>query len=60
MLGPSLKWGSKPFHARFGSDDDLTQLQDMILAEGEYGAYRAVREWKSGQYQGQGSPEKTP
>jgi hypothetical protein len=30
--GPSLAHGSKPFHAAFGSDDELLALQDRLLA----------------------------
>lgn len=33
MFGPSLANGSKPFHAFYGSDDDLLELQDRLLAE---------------------------
>lgn len=29
--GPSLAHGSKPFHADFGSDDELLALQDRLL-----------------------------
>ena len=29
--GPSLAEGSKPFHAAFGSDDDLLKMQDDLI-----------------------------
>lgn len=29
--GPSLAKGSKPFHQRYGSDDELLELQDGLL-----------------------------
>lgn len=29
--GPSLAHGSKPFHAEFGSDDELLALQDRLI-----------------------------
>lgn len=31
--GPSLADGSKPFHAHFGSDDELLEYQNYLLAE---------------------------
>lgn len=31
VLGPSLAKGSRPFHAEFGSDDDLLEIQGAIL-----------------------------
>jgi hypothetical protein len=31
--GPSLAEGSKPFHAEFGSDDQLLALQNVILGD---------------------------
>lgn len=31
VLGPSLAYGSKPFHAEFGTDDELLALTDSIL-----------------------------
>ena len=30
-FGPSLAEGSKPFHAAFGSDDELLALQDQMI-----------------------------
>jgi len=30
-LGPSLAYGSKPFHAFYGSDDRLLELQDQRI-----------------------------
>lgn len=30
-FGPSLNEGSKPFHAQFGSDDELLAIQDALL-----------------------------
>lgn len=32
MFGPSLAHGSKPFHAVYGSDADLLDLQETLLA----------------------------
>lgn len=32
VFGPSLAHGSKPFHAVYGSDDQLLALQDLRLA----------------------------
>lgn len=32
-FGPSLAHGSKPFHAAFGSDDELIERQNKILTE---------------------------
>lgn len=32
-MGPSLAHGSKPFHAEFGSDDELLELTDKLLEE---------------------------
>lgn len=31
-FGPSLEHGSKPFHATYGSDTQLLELQDQLLA----------------------------
>ena len=31
ILGPSLARGSKPFHAEFGSDEDLLRYQDRLI-----------------------------
>ncbi len=36
LLGPSLANGSKPFHAAFGSDDELLDYQNNLL-----GAHKA-------------------
>jgi len=33
-FGPSLAHGSKPFHAVYGSDGDLLDLQEQLLAGG--------------------------
>jgi hypothetical protein len=33
VLGPSLAEGSKPFHAKFGSDTYLLELQEIEFAE---------------------------
>ena len=33
LYGPSLALGSKPFHAHFGSDDELLEYQNYLLAE---------------------------
>lgn len=30
-FGPSLNEGSKPFHAQFGTDDELLAIQDALL-----------------------------
>lgn len=32
MFGPSLANGSRPFHERYGSDDELLEYQNTILA----------------------------
>lgn len=32
IFGPSLAHGSKPFHAFYGSDDELLALQERLLA----------------------------
>jgi hypothetical protein len=32
LFGPSLAHGSKPFHALYGSDDELLALQEQLLA----------------------------
>lgn len=32
-IGPSLANGSKPFHAAFGSDDQLLEYQNRLLGE---------------------------
>lgn len=34
MFGPSLALGSKPFHALYGSDEELLALQEQLLACG--------------------------
>jgi hypothetical protein len=31
-FGPSVATGSKPFHAMYGSDDELLEFQDALLA----------------------------
>lgn len=31
ILGPSLKLESKAYHARFGSEDELIAVQDMLI-----------------------------
>ena len=31
LYGPSLADGSKPFHAAYGSDDELLQAQNTLL-----------------------------
>lgn len=31
LLGPSLADGSKPFRAKFGTDDELLELQNRLL-----------------------------
>jgi hypothetical protein len=33
ILGPSLARGSKPFRAKFGTDDELLELQNRLLNE---------------------------
>ena len=33
LLGPSLADGSKPFRAKFGTDDELLELQNRLLSE---------------------------
>lgn len=33
LLGPSLEHGSKPFRAKFGTDDELLELQNRLLNE---------------------------
>lgn len=33
LLGPSLAHGSKPFRAKFGTDDELLELQNRLLNE---------------------------
>ena len=30
-LGPSLAYGSKPFHAHYGSDEHLQQQSDLLI-----------------------------
>ncbi|UPG86834.1 Ref family protein [Luteibacter aegosomatis] len=35
LYGPSLAHGSKPFHAFYGSDDDLLALQERLLEGAE-------------------------
>jgi hypothetical protein len=32
MYGPSVATGSKPFHVMYGSDDELLEFQDALLA----------------------------
>ncbi|KAF1005455.1 MAG: hypothetical protein GAK28_03207 [Luteibacter sp.] len=34
LFGPSLALGSKPFHAAYGSDEELLALQEQLLACG--------------------------
>jgi len=33
MYGPSVATGSKPFHAMYGSDDELLEFQNALLAQ---------------------------
>jgi hypothetical protein len=34
LMGPSLAEGSKPFHAEYGSDDQLLQIQNELIGCG--------------------------
>lgn len=38
LYGPSVATGSKPFHAMYGSDDELLEFQNALLAR--------VRQWQ--------------
>jgi hypothetical protein len=33
LYGPSVATGSKPFHAMYGSDDELLAFQNALLAQ---------------------------